>query len=231
MSEKRIQCPVLVSTDKKETHRVYLPGIDHPHFQGISLSTLLDDVALYLMETFPKLNIHQMAPYLFCPYVELRKVSVDLRLKIPHKKEKRTWSGRFAVVLQRWSKEGFFTACIPAWSTCTFALSKTSALPMAVEHLLKNEHKKKHFTVCEELEDSTCRSYEYLEIVEVDVEYPTLLPSAPPKPKKRKHRKQRKRGAASPKRKVIVPQTLRSIAENLSTRARDGRLQPAFGRD
>ena len=235
-----ITLPVLVSINAREIYSVQIPGVtDIGGLSGPSLSRLLDDLALRLMENVPKMSPHAAAKLAFSPYVELRRV----RLEVPLGKGKndKTWKGRLPVVLDRWPKERFIVATLPVTSFAglQLAISKTGALSAALTRYLSAWLEKR--SVGSEaalptalLDAAACQSHEYLELLTVDVELPTILPSRPKKSRKKKTKTNPNRSRTASKQKkreLIAPRTLSQISENLTHRALDGRLDRAFYRD
>ncbi|MCB9644630.1 MAG: ATP-dependent Clp protease ATP-binding subunit [Myxococcales bacterium] len=219
----------MVSVDSKETYELFIPGVVTKRFRGVSLAEQLDNVALHLMEHVPRWPIRRMSELSFCPYIELRKVKVEIDLRPLKQKLKKTWTGRFAVVVSRWPSDGFYTATIPRLSTERFAMMRTAHLEHAVKHFVEKWVEE---TGDINLDPFTCQSYDYLEILDVEVDYPTILPSRPKQQKKKKKKKNKDNDPKEKrKRQIVPPTTLREVGLNLSHRAMDDRLPPAFGRD
>src|SRR5262245_49126965 len=225
--------PVLVARGQREHAEVLLPGISTRRFKGTSLARLLDDAALYLMETVPKEAPRRLIRYAFNPLVELRRAKVVVTLPSSTKKEKDTWSGRISVVLSHWPGERFWVATIPRLSTELFAIESPGASASAVARILERKLEEGEAIALAALE---CRPEERLEILNFEADLPTLLPSQPirrDKPKKKK----KKAGEASAepepekKRVLVSPQTLFEVGVSLTHRALDGRLNRAFLRE
>jgi len=228
---------VMVSVDKRQVYTLRIPWVTNQAFKGVSIAELLDDVALHLMETLPKASAEEMAATQFCPHLELRRVKVTAELEGPDKK-KPTWTGRVAVVTRRWPQDDFHIATIPALGTETFALSSLRHLPEAVAAFLAEVARRRGQHA---LEAAHCATTEYLEILELDAELPSILPSRPPRRRKPKKGKRKKgqdgtRGARTKeeeaaRRRLVAPVTLREVGNNLSHKAIDGRIGRTYGRD
>ncbi len=219
---------IMVSVDAKESYELFVPGLSLQRFRGASLAEQLDNVALHLMERVPRWPIREMPLLAFCPYIELRKVKVEIDLRPFKQKLKKTWVGRFAVVLTRWPGDGFYTATIPRLSNERFAMMRTAYLEHAVKHFVEAWVEE---TGKIDLEDYICRSYEYLEVLDVELDYPTVLPSRPKKNKNKAKKSKPGEPKQKRKREIVSPTTLREVGLNLSHRAMDDRLTPAFGRE
>ncbi|MCA9547063.1 MAG: AAA family ATPase, partial [Myxococcales bacterium] len=228
--------PVLVSADKRGVHDVLLPGISSQRWRGVSLAELLDDVALELMEQLPKAEPASVAKYRLCPDLELRRVKTQVRVGGSDRSPE-LWEGRLTVVVTHWPKERFKVCYVPRLGArLRFAVSRTAHLAAALSRVLSAELKAGRLSLAT-LEQEGSRGYEYLEVLEVDAELPTVLPSRPPKRKKPKGKKPRgakarqKKKAEPRKRRLVPPVTLRQVGTDLTHRAIDGRLSAAFGRD
>lgn len=211
--------PVLVSVDERERFEVQLVHDGHPPFLGPSLARLLDDVALYLMERIPNENVDRMPRYELCPHVELRKPKIAVG----------EWQGRISAVVSRFPEDKHFVVTIPRLSSRSFALDHPRNLSEAVARIMSEWAKERGGS---DLDAVCCRPVEYLEVVTVDAELPTVLPSRPLRKKpKRRARKEEEQTNTSKKKSVVPPVTLRAVATNLTHRAADGRLPRAFLRD
>jgi ATP-dependent Clp protease ATP-binding subunit ClpC len=214
-----------ISVSRREVYTVRLPGLHSEAFRGTSLASLMDDAALYLMEHVPQERPGRMPLYEFCPHVELRRVKVEVELHGPGQKKKPVWTGRFAVVVRRWEGDDFYTCVVPAVGTEMFAVERTAYLPEALSEFLAKAAGRLHL---QSLKHWECGSYDYLEVVEVEVELPTVLPN------RKRRRKRKKKKATEPvvrKRRMVYPRALREVAVNLMHKAIDGNLTAAFGRD
>ncbi len=211
-----------ISVDRREVYTVRLPGLDTTAWQGTSLAKLMDDAALHVMERVPQEPVARMPLYEFCPHVELRRVKVEVELS-PIGKKKQSWTGRFAVVVRRWEQDEFYTCVVPTVGPEMFAVRRTAFLPEALAGFLGTRAARRGLR---DLGHWECGSYDYLEVVEVEVELPTVLP--------RGKRRKRKKKAVEPtvrKRRIVYPHALREVAVNLMHKAMDGQLTAAFGRD
>lgn len=235
MSEQLIHLPVMVSVDKRGVHDVLLPGVSTRVWRGVSLAELLDDVALHLMETIPSTDPAQMPRMRLCPDIELRRVKVTAQIGGTARKPV-MWSGRLSVVVTRWKEDGFSTCVVPRLGVDAFAVERTGWLEEALARFVEQWAEGRALDP-DDMAAFECRGYEYVEVLEVDTELPTVLPSRPakrPKPKKKarglKKTRAEKRGE-KPKRRLVPPRTLRQVGVDLTHRAIDGRLGRTFGRD
>ncbi|MFN3201234.1 MAG: AAA family ATPase [Bradymonadia bacterium] len=228
--------PVMVTIDKREMAEIRLPGISTRVFRGTSLAELLDDVALHLMETVPQEDAARMWRYALCPDIQLRRVKVHLTPdKRVHGPEE--WVGWFDVVLTRWPKESLYVARVPhlRGGLDAFAVESTATLKVALErHLM--DWLARHRLDLYDLDSVMVEGASHLEILEVEAELPTVLPETPLKKKKKKPKKKGPKGKKKTlkpkeKRRLVPPVTLKTVGANLIHRAKDGRLNRAFGRD
>jgi ATP-dependent Clp protease ATP-binding subunit ClpC len=234
--------PVLVAIDKRDNCELLLPGISTRSFKGPSLARLLDDVALHLMETIPQEKPERMTAYAFCPHLELRKPRIEIELPTGVKKETFVWKGRMSAVLQRWAEDDFFVVTVPRISTESFAIASPKLLESGLVRWLEARAKQYGHLA---LDDWVCRTQEYLEVLSVDTDLPTILPSHPiPLAARRGKKKRKKKDAAlseaekaekaekkAKKRVLVPPVVLRTVGQSLTHRAIDGRLGRAFLRE
>ena len=224
--------PVLVSVDKRELYSVRVPGVeDVSVFRGPSLARLLDDLALHLMESVPKMTPAVAAKLAFSPYVQLRRVKLELSWGSG--RQERKWKGRIPVVLDRWPKEKFWIVTLPYLESHRFALRELSALPVTL-HTYLTQWLSADEDRQSKLEAAACQVHEYLDLLHVDVDLPSILPSRPKKtkPKKKSRTKEEAPDAQkTKKRELVLPKVLSQVAENLTHRALDDRLDRAFYRD
>ncbi len=234
-----LHVPVMVSVDKRGVHDVLLPGVSRRIFSGVSLAELLDDVALHLMEVVPGADPATLPALRLCPDIELRRVKTTARIGGTARKPV-MWSGRLSVVVTRWKDDGFFVCRVPRMGTKAFAVQRTADLEMALSRFVAAWAEAIDGEVePDDLQRFECRGYEYIEVLEVDTELPTVLPSRPPPRKKKKRDKtrgpkaRRKPGEKRerPKRRLVPPRTLRQVGVDLTHKAIDGRLGRTFGRD
>ncbi len=235
-----LHVPVMVSVDKRGVHDVLLPGLTQRVFRGVSLAELLDDVALHLMEIVPGTDPARLPRLRLCPDIELRRVKTSARVGGTARKPV-MWTGRLSVVVTRWKGDGFSVCRVPRMGVEAFAVQHTSDLESALARFVARWAKRQgeDGVEPEALAPFECRGYEYLEVLEVDTELPTVLPSRPPPRKKKKQKKargpkaRRKPGEvrARPKRRLVPPRTLRQVGVDLTHKAIDGRLGRTFGRD
>jgi ATP-dependent Clp protease ATP-binding subunit ClpC len=219
--------PVLVTVGQRDVYEVTLPRLTDK-WRGPSLATLLDDVALALMERLPREAPERMPLYLASPHVELRKVPVTLTTKRGKGEDPEVWKGRLSVVFWRWPDDKLYLATIPRLSPELFAVSTPGALE-AGTHAFVAAWAEKHGSVAH----AASAAHEHLELLSVEVSFPSPLPSQPrrrPSPRS----SVRKKATPAPRPPVdrsVPPVTLRSVARNLSAAAQDGRLGHAYARE
>ncbi|MCA9566743.1 MAG: ATP-dependent Clp protease ATP-binding subunit [Myxococcales bacterium] len=221
-----ITVAALVALDKRDTFEVRLPGLTQAVFRGPSLAELLDDAAIHLMEHVPKSPPDELHRLLLSPEVTLRKTEVDTAIAFGDDRKLTSVKVRLTAFCTRWSAEGFWRVQIPRLGPETFAVDSLSALPARLGVYLAEWAKKGRRTAlmaAEALQD------EHLELLDVEVDLPSVLPSRKPR---RAKATTSNREEKDPAERVWRPAwELRSVGVNLVQRARDGRLQPALGRD
>ena len=218
-----IHVPVLVRVDTRQRYRVEVAGLSvcTQAFFGVSLPELMDDLAIYLMENVPKLAMTEMPRLAFTPDVSLRK----LRLRVPVGKDD-VFEQRFGIVTRRFGREPFAVATLPGIGAGSFAYPLDASLARAAESFLAR-FVKRHGT--QSLSTAKVSRDDFLEILEVDTELPTILPSRP----LRKKRRGRRHGGKKPeprKREWVAPATLSAVCQNLTHAALERRLGPIHGR-
>jgi ATP-dependent Clp protease ATP-binding subunit ClpC len=221
--------PVLISADERERSEVRPARLGLPVFSGPSLPRLLDDLALHVMETLPKEPPERLVLYELSPYVELKKVKLDVPKIAPggRAKDAEIWKGRVSVMVSSWPDDPIVVASIPRLGPEEIAFDRSSDLTAAITAHLAECFTKGKIT---DLDAIVVRPEERLEILTVDAELPTILPSSP-RPR-RNVRKEKKPEQREPKkRRVISPMTLSAVGENLIYRALEGRLSRAHGRE
>lgn len=224
---------VMVSVDKREVYDLLLPGISTRVFRGVSLAELLDDVALHLMEHIPKEKPGLMGRYQFCPHVLLRRVKIKAEFPTAVARKTVSWEGRLTVVLTRWPEDDFYVATVPRMGLESFAVGSTAVLEEGLTRFVEAWGARHNVN---DLSLYVSRTYEYLEIMEVDAELPTVLPSKVPRPRRQRKKKKRRgkgkgQGEEKRKRRLIPPTALREVGINLNHKAVDGRLGRVFGRE
>lgn len=216
----------LVGHDTHERIEVRLPGFGDVHFRGPSVAELLDDAALHLMTKVPGYAPAQLQHLVLNPSVCLRTVGIDLELAF-RKSKKVAVAQRLTVFCEKWPYEPYWIVRVPRLGGGPFAVAQLSELRPALHHWLHDwavHHGRPELEAARSLQD------EYLVLLDVEVELPSILPSrkAPKRPSK-------KPDATEPSEvpeKVWIPaQELPRVGVNLVHRALDGRLKPALGRD
>ncbi len=221
--------PVLVSLDKRGVYELLLPGISRKLFRGTSLAELLDDVALHLMETIPQEAPEAMPRFALNPHIQLRRVKITARMA-GAARQRPLWTGRLAAVLSRWREDDFFVVHVPRLGLRSFAVRRTAHLEEGLTQFVE-DWAQRHGALG--MDEHACRKFEHLEILEADVELPSVLPSRPLRRKARKRRKKKgdEQPPSEPRRRLVMPNTLRQVGSNLIYKALDGELPQAFGRD
>ncbi|MEM7678049.1 MAG: hypothetical protein AAF449_18815, partial [Myxococcota bacterium] len=226
-----VTLPVMVTVDRRELFGVMFPGVANLRsFKGPSLARLLDELALHLMEAADKMSPANLSQLAFSPYVELRRVKTEV--SIGEGRQQTTWKGRLPIVVDRWPKEDFAVAILPTLNDQRFAVRGSSALPLATARYL-SDWARKNPGATDQLDAARCQTQEYLELLTVDIDLPTILPSRPRKARRRPRKKANAKKTTTElnKRRLIPPRTLSSVADNLTHRALDGRIDRAFYRD
>ncbi|MCB9675237.1 MAG: ATP-dependent Clp protease ATP-binding subunit [Alphaproteobacteria bacterium] len=221
----------MVGTDKNERVEVRLPGLTSSVFRGPGIAELLDDAALHLMEHVPKWEPTRLHRLILNPEVRLRKVTVETGLAFGGSKKKQDVKARLTCFCTRWPDDGFWIVSVPRLGGGELAVSGLGALDEALAAWLERWAKTGSRAA---LEAAAPLHDEHLQLVDVEVELPSVLPSRKPK-KKRKKKKDPKEAPEEKKpeeKKTWIPAyELRKVGINLVHRAMDGRLQPAYGRD
>lgn len=216
----------LVALDRRDTWEVRLPGTSTHVFRGPSLAELLDDAALHLMEQVPDWSAERLHRLLLSPDVRVRKTEVEASLQVPGSRKSTDLKLRLTLYCTRWPGERFWRVQIPRLGPETFAVTGLSDMPARLQVFLEDWIRKgdlKRLRNAESLRDP------HLELVDVELELPSVLPSRTPRKAKQKKAKKND-GDAKEKRTWRPAWELRKVGVNLLHRARDGRLQPALGR-
>ncbi len=214
---------ILVS-QKGEHHEVTVPFVDARRFVGRSPSTLYDDVALALMQRVFDGSQRSMPGYLYCPETSLRRVKTEVRFQ-----DDRRWQGRLSVVLRRWPTEDFCEATVPRLGTKRFLIDRASSLEAALPRWLRELGGKDARSLIDELDGASCRSYEHLDLLEVDLELPTILPRTIHK--KRPTKSEPSEVDRARRRREVPPVTLREVGVNVVHRVLDGQSPRVIGRE
>jgi ATP-dependent Clp protease ATP-binding subunit ClpC len=220
--------PVLVGVDGRDRFHVRLATAPSREHSGPSLAEILDDLALEVMESVPKASPAAMARYAaLCPDLQLRRVKVTATLPLLGGKPV-TWTGRLSVVVERWPGDDLRIATVPRLGAVRFPIARAGELEAALPELLVAEAPRHSSTAW--VDAAVARQDEHLEILEVDVDAPTVLSSRRPVKRKRAAVEAQPEPEKSD-RTWVPPATLRSVAVSLAHRRLDGSLAPAFGRD
>ena len=136
-----------------------------------------------------------MGRYQFCPHVLLRRVKIKAEFPTAVARKTVSWEGRLTVVLTRWPEDDFYVATVPRMGLESFAVGSTAVLEEGLTRFVEAWGARHNVN---DLSLYVSRTYEYLEIMEVDAELPTVLPSKVPRP--RRQRKKKKRRVMGPAR-------------------------------
>lgn len=216
---------VLVSVDKAGRYELVVPFVETRIHGDASPSRLYDDVALHLMERAYDSPQDELPRYLACPDTILRRIKVDLRFG-----DEATFRGRLSVVLRRWPDAPFYEATIPRFGLEQFIVRRPADLQTALPEALRRWSGGRLATIEARLERALARPTEYLDLLEVDFELPSVLPKTIRRQRitrdvEEDERLRRKRRRETP------PTVLRQVGENLVHRALDGHLQKTVGRE
>ncbi|MEZ4322284.1 MAG: AAA family ATPase [Myxococcota bacterium] len=219
----------MVGIDRNDRVEVRLPGLTSSVFRGPSPAELLDDAALHLMEHVPRWDPARLHRLILNPEVRLRKVTIDAEIAFGDSKRKQAVKAKLDVFCTRWPEDGFWIVSVPRLGGGELAVPGLGALEEGITEWLRRWAKTGSLQA---LEAAAPLQDTHLELIDVELELPSVLPSRKPKrSKKRKKAKLPEETAEPPKKTWIPANELRSVGVNLVHRAMDGRLQPAFGRD
>jgi ATP-dependent Clp protease ATP-binding subunit ClpC len=220
----------LVGALTSDRYEVRLPGLHTGAFVGPSVAELLDDAALHLMEHVPKWPAERLHRLVLNPDVRVRRTTVQAPLRFLGAKKAVEVKQKVVCVCTRWPDDGFWRVTVPRIEAGPwFAVRSLSDLTPGLEAWLAE---RAGGWTSQVLDVPPIRDV-YLELVDVEIDLPSVLPSRKPKKKSKKRgKKDGKRPPQEPKKKTWIPaRELRGVAVNLVQRALDGRLRGAHGRD
>ena len=217
----------LVCQHKGDRASVRLPGLLGKSFAGPSVAELLDDAALALMEAVQGWPQQRLNELLLSPEVSLRKVTVDAEIGFLGGKKTAT-KVRLLAWCTRWPADGLVLVRLPGLCEQPFGVRGLGGLSEAVTNFVREWAKTNARSA---LVAAAAPSDAYIELVDVDLELPSVLPSTPQRVLDKKRKKPRKPEDPLPKRRWVAATELRAVAASLTHRALDGRLHPALGRD
>ncbi len=220
----------LVGTLSGDRYEVRLPGLWTGAFVGPSVAELLDDAALHLMEHVPKWPAHRLHQLVLNPEVRVRRTTIDTTLMFAGAKKGTDVKQKVVCVCTRWPADGFWQVRVPRIDGSDwFAIRGLGELTQGLETWLAERSPGWSRRV---LQVAPLRDV-YLELLDVELELPSVLPSRKPKKKKKKRKKPEDAPEKKepPKKTWIPARELRHVAVNLVQRAMDGRLHGAHGRD
>ncbi len=221
----RLFLPVLVHHDPLDRYHVRtLEPLGHV-FVSASLAEAMDDATLHLMEQIPDLAADRLGELVFAPDLSLRRLHISTRLR-QGERQHLDWTGRLSVIVERWRGLDTPVVRLPTVDDRRFVVP---ALIGLADHVAAYLHRTRQAEDAPELDQAVCQPEEHLEILEVETELPTVLPS---RGRRKRHKRQLPGAQDEPESKQHVPPvTLREVCRNLAHAAIDGTLLPAFGRD
>jgi ATP-dependent Clp protease ATP-binding subunit ClpC len=236
-----LKLPLIISRQGGRLMSCWLPHWPLVRKEGVSLSELKDDLALMVMESFERVPPSRAWRYQMAPHLRLEHIAVDTVARDREDGRAYTLKGRIAVLLEKWPGDAFWVATPTRIHGVAFALESPEDLPKALAARLSEHCLEKRI---ETLAEWHAERNERLDLLEVDSDAPTILPRGqlrqlarkPPGPAKAKgaatapveteeEREQRRARAR------LSVRTLREIGKNLTHQARDGSLEPAYGRE
>jgi len=230
----KIELPLVIARKPGRLVEAWIPGLDIRE-TGTSLAALRDELALKVMQRFEREAASELGRFQRAPHQRLRHVDVDTFVRTKEGR-KRELKGRLGVLLEKWPADDFWVATPTRLPEARFALRGLEALEQALPRRLATYVRDEDL---ESLEDYVASVDEKLDLLEVDVYPPTILPRAPAPPPPRPRRGKREQEApetpaereARRVRARLGATALREVARNLSHAAEDESLGRAFGRD
>jgi ATP-dependent Clp protease ATP-binding subunit ClpC len=231
----KIELGVVVARKPGRLFEVWLPGLDIAE-TGTSMAALRDELALQVMQQFERGPAAELGKYQRAPHQRLRHVDVDTFVRGKDGR-KRELKGRIGVLLEKWPGDDFWVAIPTRLHAARFAVRSLDVLEQALPRRLAGYAAA---TGLESLAEVTSSTDEKLELLEVDVYPPSILPRAPaPAPRVRPRRDRREQEAQETPaereerraRARLGATALREVGRNLSHAADDETLGRAFGRD
>lgn len=234
----RIELPLIWQRRTGRLVEAKIPGFALK-VMGTSEAALRDDMALLVMQRFEHMAASEARRFQRAPHQRLRIVGIDRTVRDAGTGTKRELQGDVSVLLEKWPADDFWVATPVELPSARFALRSLEALEPALTARLVDYAVEHDLT---SLQDVRAARDEKLDILEVDVYPPTILPRAPeprPRPRRQTAGEQAKKTAAETpaereerrQRCRLNAVTLREVARNLSYGADDDTLDHAFGRE
>jgi ATP-dependent Clp protease ATP-binding subunit ClpC len=236
----RIELPLIVCHHGMRVVEAWVPELSI-HGSGASLAALRDDLALEVMVRFDSVPVRLLRHYQIAPHMRLRHVEVDVKAHDRERGKKLELEARVAVLLEKWPADDFWIATPTRLPLARFAVRDPEALAGALPRRMVEWAFDKDLDTLEALH---ARHRERLDVLEVDVDPPSILPRAakkPPRPARRKRPSREARANATAetpaereerrRRARLQATALRAATQNLSHGASDDTLERAFGRE
>ena len=222
-----LRLPLIVARQGRRLFEAFVPRVAGSSRVGPSLSELRDEVALAVMEHCATVDDASSVTELsLAPHHSLRSIEVDTVAFDERARKRVPLSGQVTVLIERWPDDGFLLVTPTRVPSARFALAHERELRDALAQRLSAyciEHG------LDSLSAFTAAHKERVEVLEVDVDPPSILPAPVAKAAKAALREKDPEDAR--RRARLAAQTLRTVARNWSHAAADGLLEPAFGRD
>jgi ATP-dependent Clp protease ATP-binding subunit ClpC len=222
-----LRVPLIVCARGPRLYEAFVPRVPSSARTGPSLSELRDDVALAVMEHCATIDpVAQIAEISLAPHHRIRSVEIDTVAFDERARKRVPLHGTVPVLIEQWPHEDFSVVTPTRCPEARFALSHADALRDALARRL-GQYCIDHGL--DSLSSFVSAHKERVELLEVDVDPPSLVPAAArgaqaeAQKDKRDPEEQRRRARLS-------ATTLRSVANNWSHAAADGLLEASFGR-
>jgi ATP-dependent Clp protease ATP-binding subunit ClpC len=240
----KIELPLVLSRGAGRLVRGLVPGFGLEETAS-SLAALRDELALKVMVRFERERAAEAARYQRAPHQRLRHVRVETFARDPESGKKRPLEAVMGVLLEKWPADWFWVATPVRLPVARFALADLEALEGALPRRLAAYAQE---TGLESLEGLEAARDERLDILEVSVYPPSILPrgSRPPdsparrKPSGRAGRKAERQHdpvetaeerEERRRRSRLTASTLRAVARNLSYGDQDETIGRAHRRE
>jgi ATP-dependent Clp protease ATP-binding subunit ClpC len=229
----RIELPLLVARRGPRLWEAWVAMLPFRE-SGPSLAALRDDLALAVMERFERTPVDELGAYQRAPHQRLVHVQIDTIARDQRRGIKRPLAGRMGVLLEKFPCDDFWIATPTRLPEARFVVERPDQLAAALERRLAAWSLKHDL---ESLAPFAARPEEHLEILDVDVYPPSLLPRGPQVVGTAATRPR----ASAPetaleieeqrRRNRLNAKTLRAVARNLSHAADDEGLDRALARE
>jgi ATP-dependent Clp protease ATP-binding subunit ClpC len=226
-----LRLPLIVSPKGRRLFEAFVPRVEGSLRVGPSLSELRDEVALAVMERCASIEpVEQLAELSLAPHHRLRVVEVDTVALDERARKRFALQGTVPVLVEQWPQDGFLLVTPTRCPEARFALRHIDELRASLsgrlaEYCLANG--------LDSLARFVSTAKERVEVLEVDVDPPSLLPLGARASATGTHsEREKKRDPEELRRRArLAAKTLRATARDLSHAAADGLLDPAFGRE